>query len=388
MPYSRPTLTTLRNQIQTDIVTAVSLLVSLLQKAVLKIVGAALAGLVFGLYGYLDWIARMAVPFTAEDEYLAAWGAMKGVFLKDATPAVLQAQFPGSTGTPLEAGTLVARSDGFTYSVVATESVDGTGFVTVGITALTTGSAGNCDDGTAIVLSAAVPGIQSNGLITETTSSGADVEEQDEFRGRVMQAFQDPVQGGDKSDYVTWAEEVPGVTRAWCAPNGFGAGTVVLYVMFDDAEASHAGFPQGTDGVSQFDEGPGGAPRDTPATGDQLVVADTIVVEQPVTALVYVCSPIENGIAFTIAGLSTASAATQASVSAAISDVFFREGQPGGTVDLSDINSAIGAVSGTGGYLITQITGTVNGTTTTYPPNTNITNSTGQLPVLINIVWA
>jgi uncharacterized phage protein gp47/JayE len=44
---------------------------------------------------------------------------------------------------------------------------------------------------------------------------------------------------------------VPGVTRAWCAPNGFGSGTVVVYTMWDSAEAAHNGFPQGTDGVSQ-----------------------------------------------------------------------------------------------------------------------------------------
>jgi uncharacterized phage protein gp47/JayE len=186
---------------------------------------------------------------------------------------------------------------------------------------------------------------------------------------------------------VKWARAVPGVTRAWCVPNGFGPGTVVLYTMLDDVEAGHAGFPQGTNGVSQFDEGPGGAPRDTPATGDQLTVADTIITEQPVTALLYSCAPIENGITFMISGMSTASAATKAAVSASLSDLFFRNGAPAGTIDLSDVNSSIGSVSGTAGYLITAITSTVAGVTTTYPANTNLTNGAGQLPVLANINW-
>ena len=39
---------------------------------------------------------------------------------------------------------------------------------------------------------------------------------------------------GDNDDYVAWATEVPGVTRAWCSPNGMGAGTVVVRFVRDD----------------------------------------------------------------------------------------------------------------------------------------------------------
>lgn len=382
MPYSRPTLTALRTQIWSDITGAAGLLVSLLQKAVLKIVGSALAALVFGLYGYLDWIAKQAVPFTSEDEFLAGWGAFKNTYLIAATPTVLTVQFTGADGTPLPASAGVNRSaDGFAYTTNGDAEVSGT-TVTVNITAVTKGSAGNCDVGTAVVLASAVPGIQSTGTVIAIVASGADVETQDDFRERVMLAFQKPVQGGDQDDYVVWARAVAGVTRAWCSPNGFGPGTVVVYFMMDNAESAHSGFPQGTNGVSQFDQGPGGAPRDTPATGDQLTVADAIISEQPVTALVYLCSPIENQIGFTIGGLSTASIATQNAIKAALSDLMIRNGVPAGEIDLSDVNSAIGSVSGSAGYLINAITSTVGGVTTTYPANTNITNGTGQLPVL------
>ncbi|WP_048994818.1 baseplate J/gp47 family protein [Burkholderia multivorans] len=383
MPYARPTLTDLRNQIWSDITGAAGLVVSLLQKAVLKIVGSALAALVFGLYGYLDWIAKQAVPFTAEDEFLAGWGALKDVYLKAATQAVLQAQFTGAEpGTPLDAGTLITRADTFSYITTENAVVDATGNVTVTMQAVTAGSAGNCDAGTAVTLSSAVPGIPSTGTVTATITAGADVETQDEYRARVMEAFQQPAQGGAQNDYVEWALAIPGVTRAWCAPNGFGAGTVVLYFMMDDVESAHSGFPQGTDGVSQHDQGPGGVPRGAVATGDQLTVADAIVTMQPVTALVYACSPIENQIGFVIGGLASAGSATQDAVKAAISDVFYRNGKPGGAINLSDISSAISSVSGTEGFLLNSITSTVNGVTTTYPANTNITNGTGQLPVL------
>lgn len=396
MPYSRPTLTDLRNQIWTDITTSLSFVVSLLQKAVLKIVGSALAALVFGLYGYLDWIAKQAVPWTAEDEYLAAWGALKNTYQKAATQTILKGQFTGTNGTPIAAGTLITRADNFTYATTSDPIVWSGSTVTVTMKAVTAGAAGNCDVNTAVTLASAIPGIQSSGTVSTVVTSGADVEKQEDFSGRVMQAFQQPVQGGDRDDYVTWAEQVSGVTRAWCAPNGFGPGTVVVYFMMDNAEASHSGFPQGTNGVSQYDAGPGGAPRDTPATGDQLTVADAIVTSQPVTALVYSCSPIENQVGFTIAGVSDATVRTN--ISTALADLFIREGTPGGTrdadgtaggtVDLSDVNSEIGSVSGSGGYIINSITSTVGGVTTPYPANSNITNGTGQLPVLGTVTWA
>ncbi len=381
MPYSRPTLTDLKKQIWTDITTSLGLVVSLLQRAVVKILGSALAGLVYGLYGYLDWIARQAVPWTAEDEYLAAWGALKGVFLKAAQPSELQVQFQGAVNTPIPAGNGVSRqADGFAYTITTGATTDSSGNATVIVTAVVSGSAGNCDDGTAMVLSSAIDGIQSNGSVIGTTTQGSDVESPAEFQGRVIQAYQNPAQGGDQQDYVEWAEAIPGVTRAWCMPNGFGAGTVVIYFMMDDAEAANGGFPEGTNGVSQYDKGPDGTPRGIVATGDQLTIADAIVSEQPVTALVYSCSPIKNSLGFTISGI--ASSAAQTSVKASLSDVLFRNGVPRGTIEWSDITGAINSVSGTSGYLITAVTSTVSGVTTALPTNANIVMDAGQLPVL------
>jgi uncharacterized phage protein gp47/JayE len=77
-----------------------------------------------------------------------------------------------------------------------------------------------------------------------------------------------------------------------------------------------------------------------------------------------------------------ASATTRTAIESALQDLFQREGAPGGTVDLSDVYSAIGSVPGSAGYIVSSITSTVGGTTTTYLANSNITNATGQLPVL------
>ncbi len=384
MPFQRKTLSTLISEVAADINSALQGADATLRRTVLKVVGKVQAGMSNLQMGYLDWIAKQAVPFTAEDEYLEGWAALKKVYRKAATPAQLTAAFAGVTGTVLNVGTQVVRSDGATYTTGATATVDGTGSLSVTIVATSAGSGGNADPGTTVALGVAVSGLQSSGTITGTVASGSDIEDNDDLRTRMLAAYQNTPQGGDLNDYVGWALAVPGVTRAWCAPNGFGAGTVVIYTMWDAAEASHGGFPQGTNGCSQYDKGPGGTPRGTVATGDQLIVADTIVNEQPVTALVYSCAPVANNLTLTLSGLTGTSTSTRAAISAAISDVLFRNGDPrSGTINRSDIESAIASVSGTSGFVITLVQGVVGTTTTTYPGN--ITSGFGQLPVLAGV---
>ncbi|OUL79972.1 baseplate J/gp47 family protein [Paraburkholderia hospita] len=386
MPYQRKTLSTLISEVAADISSALQGADALLRFAVLKIVGKIQAGMCNLQFAYLDWIAQNAVPFTAQDEYLEGWAALKDVYRKAASQAQLTARFPGTTGKVLSAGSAIARGDGMTYTASTTGTVDGSGNVSVTIVADVAGSAGNADPGTVVSLSVAVDGIQQGGTITATVESGADIEGNDDLRSRMLDAYQSTPQGGDVDDYVQWALAVAGVTRAWCAPNGFGAGTVVVYTMWDSAEAAHNGFPQGTDGVSQNDKGPGGIPRGVVATGDQLVVADSIVTKQPVTALVSSCAPIANNLTITLSGLTSATTATRAAISAAIADVLFRNGDPrAGTINRDDISAAIRSVSGTSGFLITLIQGVVGVTTTTYTGN--ITSGFGQLPVLASVQY-
>lgn len=381
MPYARPTLTELRSQVASDISSSTKGSDALLRYSNLKITGDAQAGLAHLHFGYLDWIAKQAVPWTATDEYLVAWGALKKVTKKDATYSTGSATFTGTAGYVLDEGTSLVLGDGTTYTTTSTGTVSSAGTVTVTAQADTAGAAGNIAAGVVMTLGTAITGIQSSGIAATAFTGGADQEDDDAFSDRVIAAYQASPQGGAKADYVTWATDVSGVTRAWSSPNGFGAGTVVVYIMFDDANSAYDGFPQGTDGISADDVLSNGNPRGVVATGDQLTVADAIYTSQPVTALVYVCAPLPNTLTFAISGLSSASTTVRAAVEAAIAEVLVSYGDPrAGTVDLSYIDSAIGAVSGTSGFVITSVVGVQGDTTTTYEGN--ITSNTGYLPVL------
>lgn len=378
MPYSRPTLTELRAQVASDIESNLSGSDALLRFSNLRILGTAQAGLSHLHYGYLDWIAKQAVPYTATDEYLEAWGALKNVTRKSATASTGTVSFTGTPNTAFNSGLSITAGDGTAFVTTAAGTISAAGTATVAAQASATGTSGNISAGVSLTLSSAVSGVNSIGSAATDFTGGADQEDDDDFRVRVLDAYQAPPQGGAKADYVTWAEDVAGVTRAWCSPNGFGAGTVVMYIMLDDSESANSGFPNGTNGLSALDVLTSGKPRGIVATGDQLTVANSIYPNQPVTAMVYVCAPIPNWLTFTVSGLSTAGATVQSNVTAAISDVLVTNGDPrSGTVDLSDIQSAVTAVSNTDGFLITKI---VDASGNTYTGN--ITSPAGYLPVL------
>ncbi len=141
---------------------------------------------------------------------------------------------------------------------------------------------------------------------------------------------------------MTWALSVPGVTRAWCAPQGMGAGTVAVYFMMDTAEATFGGFPQGTNGVAAPET------RDTAATGDQLAVANAIYPLRPVTALVYALAPAAQPLAFALVGLASIGLAQQRAVSAALASLLVAKDTPLASVavEQSDVTAAVITVGG------------------------------------------
>ncbi len=344
MPFARPTLTQLRSQVLADIASSdLPQADSLLRRAVLRVLGTVQAGLANLFFGYLDWVAKQATPFTATDEYAESWGALVNVTRKPATFAQLQLSFAGATGTPLQTGTPASLNSGFGYVATAAGTWNGT-TVTVPVQATVAGSAGNADVGTQVRLGTAIVGIGSVGTVTAILAEGADVETDDSLKARYLAEYAAPPHGGDQSDYVEWALAVPGVTRAWCLPHGLGPGTVQVYVMLDGNATG--GFPVGTAGCATAED------RDVAATGDLLTVANAIFPLQPVTALVYSCPPAPAPQAFVINNVSIPSGGA-ALVEQALADMFVRLATPLGAVVLpSQIEAAIASVPGISAFTL------------------------------------
>lgn len=375
MPYKRPTLTELRARTQSAITTGLEKIGALLRFSNMRVLGDVCAGMSHLHFGFLDWIAKQTNPSTATGEYLAMWGALVRVYRKPATAATgSSVSVTGTAGATVKAGAVLNRGDGYQYTLDADVTIGSAGTGTGNITAVLPdasadstggGAKGNAAAGTTLTFDVAAEGIDSSITLTTAITGGTDIEGEEAFRTRVLEAFQETPQGGSDADYKKWALAVPGVTRVWVVRRLMGAGTVGVYVMLDGStDSNDSGFPTGKDGVSSYEtQYPGGM-----ATGDQLTVADALYSQQPSTALVYVCSPVKTSVPFTLSGLSGASATLKASINTAIDTVFFNNGAPGGTIDLSDIQAALAGISGTSGFIIVS-------------PATNIVMATGRMPV-------
>jgi uncharacterized phage protein gp47/JayE len=353
LPFPRPTLTQLRSSAMQD-VTASSLpnADGFLRRSALRVMAWVQAGLAQLHYGYLDWISLMSTPFTALGEYLEGWAAIAPTpVLREApTFASGPVTWPGIVGTALPAGTVCSRnSDGFQYSVVTTEDVGGGSTVTVTVLALLAGSIGNMSSGAPFTLASIIPGITSVGAASGPITGGNDLELDTSLKSRMLESYAAPPHGGNVSDYVTWALEVPGVTRAWTPAVPAVPGAVIVYFMMDVSEAAFGGFPQGSNGVATLET------RDIAATGDQLAVANYLFPLRPVTPIVYAYAPTASVQPFTLHGLSAITSAQQLLVTAALTSLLTAKDTPLATtsIEQSDVTAAITAIGGLPDFAVT-----------------------------------
>lgn len=374
MPFKRKTLSELRTENQQFMQAELERVGALLRYGNLKVLADMDAGMAHLHYAYLDYIALQTNPFTATDEWLAGWMALKQTYRKAATAAKSPAvKATGTAGVELPAGTVLNRADGYQYVTDSKLSISAGKSGTTSITAVLPdisddvtggGNKGNADAGTLLTLDANIPGIDNTLMLIEPATGGADIETQEDFRQRGLLAYQNPPQGGSDADYKKWALEMPGITRAWVKRRGMGVGSVVVYIMCDDNGTG--GFPVGNDGVSSLEEW--GVIK---ATGDQGRVADHIYPLQSDVAIVYVCSPVKKLVNFTIAGIPNIDSSTVTEIEASITQLFYENGNPDGSgkILLSDINGALSHVEGAKGYILTA-------------PSQNIILDTGELPLL------
>lgn len=378
MPYQRPTLSQLRANVAAAINANLPGADALLRFSNVNVLGTVQSGLSHEHYGYLDWISLQTNPFTATGEYLEAWGALKKVYRKAAIQASGPVTFPCAASTDtIGVGTPVLRSDGVGYLVTAVEAptaapAGGTQPYQITVTVQAdpdptglTGAFGDAQAGVQFTLGQTVPGVTSSG-VGGLITGGADLEAQEDYRSRVLQVYGNTPQGGAQQDYVTWALQVPGVTRAWCEPLYSGAGTVGVYFMMDEVESAFEGIPQGTNG------GAAAETRTAAATGDQLAVANYIYPLRPVTSLVYSLAPTLSQVNLSIKGVSVAN---QAAVQTALASTIQGLASPGGTIELAALWASARIADPSEDFLITS-------------PTADVVAAAGALPVLGAITWS
>ena len=187
------------------------------------------------------------------------------------------------------------------------------------VRAINPGSIGNLLSGSSLLFTVPPPNVDGGATVIEI-DNGTDQETDDQLRARILQRIRNPAMGGSQADYVTWALAVPGVTRAWAAPEQ-GVGTITVRFLMDGLRASDDGWP-------------------TPS--DVQTVADYIDTMRPVTVKdCYVLAPIKFFLDVTIANLVPDTAEAQAEIEQSIQNMLFVQAAPGQTIYAAWISYAI-----------------------------------------------
>lgn len=236
MPFERPTLQQIVDRIEGDIKTRVDNASSFLRRSVFKVLARAYAAVVYTLYGYLNFIKDQLFATTADAEYLETIGSEYGITRKSATYATGECRATGTTGYLIVSGTKLQYADGQIYTVDANTLINISGYTDLAVTAEIAGAAGNQDPGGTLSFVSPLVGIDSTTTIDILgITGGVDQESDDDLRARVLTRKRQPPHGGAEFDYVNWALEVPGVTRAWAFPLYNGIGTIgVAFVRDND----------------------------------------------------------------------------------------------------------------------------------------------------------
>lgn len=189
---------------------------------------AAIGGVAFGQYAYADYLFKQMNPETADEEWLSLHAARHKADRIPSFFAMGTANFLQTNGViSIPVGTLVKTSDGKEYQVTSvTNSSE-----PVPIKAMEPNVVGNLPAGETLYLISAVTGLNPDSIISNAIEGGADLEDVDHWRDRIVLAFNEKQAVGRLTDYEFWAKSAhTDIDYAWGLDNTPLLGQVTVYI--------------------------------------------------------------------------------------------------------------------------------------------------------------
>lgn len=324
MTFTLPTLEETRQQVGSDIEAHLPIKSAKTRRSAAGVLAFAQAGAVQGLHAHIDYRHRNFLPDgLADAEGVERWARIYKLWYRDPAYAFGMAQVSGAVGATLLAGTALQYTQELLYTVRETVTL-ATSSALVMLDAQTSGLAGNLAPGARLTLLSPVTGIQATALVGEDgMTGGADLENLDSLRERVLRRMAEPPQGGSLSDYETWAlESHPAITRAWVTEHEQGSGSVVVRIVCDNQESL------------------------IPSAEVLEICAAYIAQRRPAgRRSVYVLPPEDTPVNYRI-HLVPNTAQVRAAVVAELRDLHRRESRPAGTLKISHIREAVSVATG------------------------------------------
>lgn len=194
----------------------------------------AAAAQIYALYVQADWVNRQCFPQTAQGEYLDHHAQLRALERKAAACAQGVVRFFGDGGSTMDreipAGT-VCMTPGLVRFVTTKGAVlaAGKSHVDIPVQAVEAGTAGNVIAGSVRVLAAAPIGI-TGCANPQAISGGADAEDDEHLRARILDSFLRLPNGANSAFYEQGALSFNEVVAAAALPRNRGIGTVDVVV--------------------------------------------------------------------------------------------------------------------------------------------------------------
>lgn len=347
MPFDIPTLPALVQRAADDLSGAG--VDGVLRRSDSAVLARVMGGGVFGLYGLLAWQARQVLPDTCDEDMLARWARLKGVVRTDATSAAGLLSVSGADDVVVPKDMLWQTRAGMQLVVTQDTTISG-GIASVPVQAVVTGQGGNLAAGLSVTSVSPVAGISDTAVIgSGGLVGGTDQELLERWRRRVLRSFRIQPHGGDLDDYVTWALEVPGVTRAWARRAWTGPGTVGVFVVRDDDDEI------------------------VPDASELAAVLEHIESKRPVTADVSVMAPTLLEVNYQIR-LDPDDEVLRAKVEQALRELYLAEADLGGRLYWTHMTASISNVPGELDHTLAL-------------PSADVVPAPYELPVFGSITW-
>lgn len=333
MPFVRPSLTTLINRMQSDVESQLSDLGTLLRRSVVRVLVKVLAAAIHATYGFLNYMSDQLFASTADTSYLEIIAAEYGMARTAASYATGSATVTATIATTIPAGTKLQNGEGQEYTI-DDDTITAVGSNTIDFTAVTAGSDANDDASVTLTFVSAVTGISTTATVdSDGIGGGADEETDDDLRDRILFRKKRPPHGGASHDYVNWAKEYAGVTRAWVYPQYAGNGTLALAFVRDNDDTILPNSAQRTAVSTYIQE------HVNPITGETVGIPVTANAGFEVVALT------DYPISITVQVYPNTSD-VQTAITSELNSLLLVEGGPAETLYLSSIYKAVMGAAG------------------------------------------
>ncbi len=357
MPLDKPTRKEIRDRMLKDVFSLVTFGKGLFKKATLAILTKTNAGENFLIWTFISRLAKQFFINTADDiEHIGFHGDMWNIKQKLGTRSAGKVTATGQAGAIINQGTLLTNNDGFEYTTLFNATFIGT-TLDVDIQAVEIGKVGNLVQGDPLSFVTVPTNVNEDVVVNvDDIVGGADLEDVDAWRARILGRIQNPTEIGRETDYIRWALDFPGllITRVFIISTPANPNVVDVYFVLD-----------------------GQAPASIEPNPTQIqLLDDYLETKKPITTIVNALSPTLKEIGITM-NLTPNTVEVQNNVKLSLENHFTNNVTIAEVLIRSQLDEAISLATGETDHLITKLF-----VDTVEVPVADIPFGNNELPVL------